>query len=199
MHLGDRVASVTRRGDEVTSVTLTSGQHIASDAVIVGIGSVPATEWLRDSGLDVSDGIRCDARLRAADHVWAAGDVASVLDPVTRTHQRHEHRFSANDHASVIAADLMGHPSPTARPAFMWTDQYATKIQVVGQPRAGVDPEIVETGADDESFVGRWTHEGEVVALVGWNAPRLLNRHRRELNDAHAARHLTTERLNHAH
>lgn len=67
--------------------------------------------------------------------MWTAGDVANVYDPVTGVRWRHEHRFGANDHAQVIAASMTGSLPPTPRPPVMWTDQYNTKIQVIGRPQ----------------------------------------------------------------
>ena len=37
---------------------------------------IPNTEWLRDSGVATDDGVVCDEFCRAADGVYAAGDVA---------------------------------------------------------------------------------------------------------------------------
>ncbi len=63
-------------------VLLADGELIESDIVVVGIGVVPATGWLDDSGLELRDGVVCDETLnaRGADGelrpgVYAAGDV----------------------------------------------------------------------------------------------------------------------------
>jgi NADPH-dependent 2,4-dienoyl-CoA reductase/sulfur reductase-like enzyme len=48
-------------------VLLVGGELVRADVVLVGIGVVPATVWLGDSGLEVRDGLVCDSALRALD------------------------------------------------------------------------------------------------------------------------------------
>lgn len=198
-HLGEIVTSVEREGDRVTHVQLSSGRRLAVDVIVVGVGSQPSVGWLPDDDFDLSDGVACDTRMRAAPGVWAAGDVANVLNPRTGQGQRFEHRFGANDHAQIIAADIMGHPHPAPRPSFMWTDQYDTKIQVVGRPSAHVTADFVQGDPEAESFVCAWTTEGRLSGLVAWNAPRQLNAYRRALNDAHTELHHNARKVDHAH
>ena len=51
----------------VERVTLSDGSTIDADVVVVGIGVIPNTEWLDGSGLEVDDGVVCDASCLAAD------------------------------------------------------------------------------------------------------------------------------------
>ena len=60
-------------------VELDGGETFPADVVVVGIGVVPATDWLADSGLTIDNGVVCDDRLFAADGVVAAGDIARWL------------------------------------------------------------------------------------------------------------------------
>ena len=66
-----------RRGDRGRLVVeLEGGEAFPADAVVVGIGVVPTTDWFADSGLTVDSGVVCDDRLFAADGIVAAGDMA---------------------------------------------------------------------------------------------------------------------------
>ncbi|MGE5211797.1 MAG: NAD(P)/FAD-dependent oxidoreductase, partial [Acidobacteriota bacterium] len=63
-------------------VRLVGGEVVRADAVVVGIGVTPNTQWLEGSGLRLRDGVVCDANLSALDvsgevvpGVFAAGDV----------------------------------------------------------------------------------------------------------------------------
>ncbi len=60
----------------VERVRLSDGTHVDADVVIVGVGVVPNTEWLANSGLTIDNGVLCDATCLAAPNVVAAGDVA---------------------------------------------------------------------------------------------------------------------------
>ncbi|MFE7488609.1 FAD-dependent oxidoreductase, partial [Kitasatospora sp. NPDC057541] len=70
-----------------------------ADAVVIAVGSLPATDWLRGSGLPLDDGIVCDPRCRAADHVYAAGDVARWWHPGQGRTVRLENRSNAAEQA----------------------------------------------------------------------------------------------------
>jgi NADPH-dependent 2,4-dienoyl-CoA reductase/sulfur reductase-like enzyme len=63
-------------------VHLSDGAVLDADLVAVGIGAEPAVEWLTDSGLNLDDGVACDATLKAADSVYAAGDVTRWTHPL---------------------------------------------------------------------------------------------------------------------
>ena len=62
-------------------VHLADGTGLEADVVVVGIGVVPAVEWLADSGLSLDNGVVCTETLFAADEVVAAGDVARWTRP----------------------------------------------------------------------------------------------------------------------
>ena len=62
----------------VTGIALSDGSLIDADVVVAGIGVIPNTEWLEDSGLTIANGIVCNGFGEAAPHVYAAGDVARV-------------------------------------------------------------------------------------------------------------------------
>ncbi|MER6545784.1 FAD-dependent oxidoreductase [Streptomyces sp. NPDC001250] len=60
----------------VHGVRLADGDVLPADVVVVAIGAVPVTEWLAGSGLVLDNGVVCDSTSRAAEGVYAVGDVA---------------------------------------------------------------------------------------------------------------------------
>ena len=105
--------------------------------VVVGIGVVPAVGWLEGSGLTLDNGVVCTETLFAADRVVAAGDVARWTHPGLGEQLRVEHWTNAAEGGAAAARNLLAgsaaaqayEPVP-----FFWSDQYSTKIQVVGLP-----------------------------------------------------------------
>lgn len=97
---GCRLVRVARDGDTVRA-TLDDGSELVTDRVLVATGRrVDVAELGLDAaGVDVADGhVVVDDHLRAADGVWAIGDVTGVA---LLTHV-------ALHHASIAVADILG-------------------------------------------------------------------------------------------
>ncbi|WP_189819568.1 NAD(P)/FAD-dependent oxidoreductase [Streptomyces olivaceoviridis] len=118
----------------VTGVRLDDGRTLPADDVLVATGSVPNTDWLRGSGLDIDDGLLCDAHGRCAPGIHAAGDVARWFNPLFGRAIRVEHRTSASEQGIAVARDLLtpATPQPAAPVPYFWTDQYEVKVQSHG-------------------------------------------------------------------
>ncbi|MGE2689471.1 NAD(P)/FAD-dependent oxidoreductase [Mycolicibacterium pulveris] len=156
--------------DRVEKVILSDGTELGADLVVVGIGSHPATDWLEGSGIDLDNGVVCDASGRtSAANVWAIGDVASWRNTVG--HQvRVEHWSNVADQARVLVPALLGQevPAVTAVPYF-WSDQYDVKIQCLGEPEATDTVHVVED--DGRKFLAFYERDGVVSGVVGGGMP----------------------------
>jgi NADPH-dependent 2,4-dienoyl-CoA reductase/sulfur reductase-like enzyme len=159
------------RGDEkVEKVVLGDGAELDADLVVVGIGSHPATGWLEGSGIEVDNGVVCDAAGRAsAPHVWAIGDVASWRNTVG--HQvRVEHWSNVADQARVLVPAMLGQDAPAAVSVpYFWSDQYDVKIQCLGEPEATDTVHVVED--DGRKFLAFYERDGVVAGVVGGGMP----------------------------
>ena len=105
---------------------LADGSEISADVVVVGIGAAPATDWLASSGLEIGDGVICDATCATrAPGVVAAGDVARWYHEGYRESLRIEHWTNAVEQADAAAARLLDGPTapPYAPIPFVWSDQ----------------------------------------------------------------------------
>ncbi|MGI5289206.1 NAD(P)/FAD-dependent oxidoreductase [Nonomuraea polychroma] len=169
LRLGSVVEGLTGAGGRVTGVRLATGELLPADAVVVAIGSRPATGWLADSGLTVTDGVDCDSRCRAAEGVYAVGDVASWEYEGLGRRLRLENRTNATEQAQVVAANILGADRPyTPIPSF-WTDQYDVKIQAHGLPSAAAEVDIAEGDPAQHRFTARYIEGGQVTGVLGWN------------------------------
>ncbi|MFD5384360.1 NAD(P)/FAD-dependent oxidoreductase [Streptomyces sp. NPDC127074] len=185
--MGRHVTGMTGEDGRVTAVVLDDGTRLPADVVVVAIGSVPATEWLADSGLPLADGVLCDATCRAAPRVYAAGDVANWPHPTAGRRVRLEQRTNATEQAIAAAKNLLSGPAeavPYAPIPFGWTDQYDTKIQTWGWCPSDARVEIVDGDTHDgdpraHKFVALYkTDGGRVVGALGWNSARALREYR---------------------
>jgi 3-phenylpropionate/trans-cinnamate dioxygenase ferredoxin reductase component len=166
---GVGVAEV-RGAEKVQMVVLADGTELDADLVVVGIGSHPATGWLEGTGIEVDNGVVCDAAGRAsAPHVWAIGDVASWRH--TLGHQvRVEHWSNVADQARVLVPAMLGQDAPAAVSVpYFWSDQYDVKIQCLGEPEATDTVHVVED--DGRKFLAFYERDGVVAGVVGGGMP----------------------------
>jgi NADPH-dependent 2,4-dienoyl-CoA reductase/sulfur reductase-like enzyme len=169
VRLGVGVAEVRGQG-RVDTVVLTDGTELTADLVVVGIGSKPATDWLEGSGIEVDNGVICDAAGRSnAPNVWALGDVASWRD-ATGHQARVEHWSNVADQARVVVPAMLGQDVPTnVVVPYFWSDQYDIKIQCLGEPEATDTVHLVED--DGRKFLAYYERDGVLVGVVGGGMP----------------------------
>ncbi|MEV0278762.1 FAD-dependent oxidoreductase [Streptomyces sp. NPDC050610] len=168
-------------GDGDLEVLLDDGTRLPAETVLTAIGSAPDVGWCAAAGLDLSDGIRCDAADRAASGVHACGDVAASYRPPRGRHLRLEHRTHAGDQARVVAADLLGEHREPDRAPFFRTNQGPHKIVVHGLITPEAEFEAHEVDTEHDRLAGVYRADGRVCAVLGWNAPKQVLRLRREL------------------
>jgi NADPH-dependent 2,4-dienoyl-CoA reductase/sulfur reductase-like enzyme len=165
---------------------LDDGTAVPADVVVVGIGTVPATDWLDGSGLVVDNGILCGPDLQAvgAPGVWVAGDAARVRDPRTGASERTEHWTGAREQAVVVARNLTrGAEEPAAQyrsDGYVWSDQHGVRIQHVGRVGAVVREERATRGGR----LFRYSEDGVEIGATGLNAQAEILRIRRSLSAA---------------
>jgi NADPH-dependent 2,4-dienoyl-CoA reductase/sulfur reductase-like enzyme len=176
------VTGVTSTAGGGAAVSLDSGETIDADVVVVGIGIMPTTEWLSDSGLEIDDGVVVDASLYATDDVLAAGDVArwedtrEMASPERRT-VRSEHWTNAAEQGALAGHNLLAgrKAAELYRPIpYIWSDQYDVKIQVLGDPGPEDTVEVVDGSYESGRFVAIYGSSGKLVGAVGFGRPRQL-------------------------
>ncbi|MFD4508111.1 NAD(P)/FAD-dependent oxidoreductase [Streptomyces sp. NPDC058457] len=184
LRLGAGVAGLSGRDGRVTGVELSTGETLTADVVVVAIGASPATDWLADSGLTLDNGVVCDSRCRAADGIYAVGDVARFRHEGYGRLMRLENRTNATEQAAAVAGVVLGEDRPYAPVPYFWTDQFEAKLQVHGLLPAGADVEVVEGDVAARRFVLRYSSEGAVTGVLGWNMPKQTRLRRQEVVDA---------------
>lgn len=188
LRTGVTVSEIQSEDGRVTAVALSDGTVVPADCVLVSIGAVPAVEWLHSSGLALGNGVECDEYCRAAPGVYAAGDVASWINPRYGQRMRLEHRMNASEQGTAAAHNLLhGDVKPFSPLPYFWTDQYNVKIQVHGIIPEGSVASVEEGAIGDERFVALYRKNGEPTAVLGWNAPARILPYRKILLEPHAA------------
>lgn len=184
VHLGVSVEGF-EGSDRVQALVLSDGTRIAADLVVVGIGVSPATDWLRGSGLELGDGVVCDATCATnVPGIVAAGDVASWPNPTFDERMRVEHWSNAAEQGQAAAATLLAGDSggePFASVPFFWSDQYEMKIQSAGRCAGADESRIVQGSLEDRRFVKLYARKGQLAGALAFSEPRKLIGYRRML------------------
>ncbi len=168
----------------VDRVVLGDGTAIASDVVVIGIGVVPSTDWLTDSGLELDNGIVCDSTCMAAPRVVVAGDVARWPNQrYGNKMMRVEQWDNAIEQGAYVGKRLLAcldqtdpdQTDPDLEPytpvPWFWSDQFDRKIQLAGVPSNTA--ELVHGTLEERRFVQVYSDEdGVFTGAVAWNRPR---------------------------
>jgi NADPH-dependent 2,4-dienoyl-CoA reductase/sulfur reductase-like enzyme len=189
LHLGVGVRgwSEDKRG---VTVLLDDGEQVRADAAVVGVGTVPRTDWLWHTGLDLTDGVLCAPTTHvigtdgyAIDGITAAGDVARW--PNLRfgdVPRRVEHWINAIEMGRHAADALLQGPqdaSPFVPVPRFWSHQHGVRIQSVGMPGLGTDMTILDGDPARRRTVAGYTRPGPdgapiLVGVVALDSPRTL-------------------------
>ena len=140
-----------------TSLVLEDGRELPFDRLLVATGRRPNTDGLEPLGLTVSRrGIEVDEKLRAAENIWAIGDVTGIA-PFT-----HVGKY----HARVVAYDMAGRDvraDHRAVPATIFTDP---QVAMVGDTEGGVSARWELTATPRLSTYERPKHPGFVKVVA---------------------------------
>lgn len=168
----------------VEELILADGTAVACDAVVVGVGTVPATGWLAGSGLDEA-GVRTDASGRTGvPGVFAAGDASVPFDPRFGVHARTEHWDAAAWQGAMVAGAMLGeHPGTPPLPSF-WSDQYGLRIQYVGHAHHA-DGVAIDGDPSGRDFEAVFTRGGTAVAALTVGRPRAIPALRKQIERGH--------------
>ncbi|MBB2943319.1 NADPH-dependent 2,4-dienoyl-CoA reductase/sulfur reductase-like enzyme [Actinoplanes lutulentus] len=170
----------------VESVELADGSHLPADVVVLGLGVTPCVEWLTGSGLTIDNGVVCDASLAAAPRIVAAGDVARWPNHRFGEFRRVEHWDNAIRQGRHAALRLLAEHGYAEKQDFttvpwVWSDQYANKLQVVGSTVDFAEVVVAHGTTAEQRFVALYRRGEHLVAAVGFNNARLVTRYRRLL------------------
>lgn len=159
-------------------VHLSTGPVVVTGCIVLAVGSMPVVDWLRGSGLDVTDGVLCGptCHVEGAEDVVAAGDVARWpnlrFDPTPR---RVEHWLNAVEMGRAAAESLLAGRASAAAfrplPRF-WSEQHGVRFQAAGMPALGRQTVRLSGDAERGRGVIGYHARGRLRAVVGRDSPR---------------------------
>jgi len=159
-------------GKERVEAVETGNGPLPADAVLVGIGVLPAADLARECGLGENDGILTDEYCRTGDEsVLAAGDCARTINTALGAAVRLESVQNAVDHGQVAASVILGDPRPYSSIPWFWSDQFHVKLQIAGLARPE-DETVLRGDPSAGAFAAFRLREGRLTAVEAVSSPR---------------------------
>ena len=160
-------------------VVTSTGEEIAADVVVIGVGHRPATELAEAAGLEVDDGIRVTSELQTTrdPDIYAAGACVRADHPLYVRPIRVEHWDTALTGGVAAARSMLGKGEPYDRVPYFYSVQYDLRLECSGWVDPGSFAEVVFRGdRDRREFVAFWLDgESRVLAGMNVNGPDVTN------------------------
>lgn len=166
--VGEKVLSCDQRRDQRVLKT-SGGRTVIVDAVVAGIGIEPNVDLARAIGLKVEDGITVDEFLRTSGtDIFAAGDVASFLNPVLKTRMRVEHEDNANTMGRLAGRNMAGKSERYTHLPSFYSDLFEMGYEAVGELDSRL--EMIEDWKERfKEGVIYYLRDGRVRGVLLWN------------------------------
>lgn len=164
---GAGVSAILGEAGEVCGVLLGSGETIAADLVLVGIGLLPHQAVLTEAGAECANGVVVDSCCRTnLPNILAIGDCASHPNAFAagRKNIRIESVQNASDQARTAAGVILGRPEPYLAVPWFWSNQYEVKLQTAGL-NVGHDATLLRGEPLEGKFSLIYLRNGRMIAI----------------------------------
>uniref|UniRef100_A0A4W6GB92 AIF family member 3 n=1 Tax=Lates calcarifer TaxID=8187 RepID=A0A4W6GB92_LATCA len=182
--LGEKVGKAIMKSfvfpvTQLKEVVLKSGKVLRADVCVIGAGSVPATGFLKQSGLhmDSKGFITVNKMMQTnVDGVFAGGDVVMFPFPPRNNKKVNiPHWQMAHVHGRVAALSMMGRATEIKTVPYFWSAMFGKTIRYAGYGD-GFDDVIIQGDLDELRFVAFYTRSEEVVAVASMNYDPIVSR-----------------------
>jgi NADPH-dependent 2,4-dienoyl-CoA reductase/sulfur reductase-like enzyme/nitrite reductase/ring-hydroxylating ferredoxin subunit len=171
--LGQEISGLEGDG-RVQTVRLADGERLEADLVVIGFGVRPVTGYLLGIALNPDGSVPVDATLRAADGLYAAGDIARFPLQGDGPPIRVEHWRVAEQHGRIAGLNMAapGEAPGEAQAArydavpVFWTIQYLKRLDYIGHA-TDWDDIIVHGDLEKPEFLAYYVKDGVVIAAAG--------------------------------
>lgn len=171
LRLEEGVDAIAGHEGRATGVVLRSGETLAADIVLIGIGVLPEIELAERAGLDTADGVVVDAQLRTNDPaIFAIGDLALHPTRFAPRPVRLESVQNAIDQGRALGATLAGRPTTYEKVPWFWSDQGSFKLQMAGL-NLDCDQAVLRGDPAGGAFSVFSFRQGRLVSVDSVNKP----------------------------
>ncbi|XP_053363565.1 apoptosis inducing factor mitochondria associated 4 [Clarias gariepinus] len=168
-YMNNGVAEVQGENGKVKQVVLENGDVLPADVIIVGIGVIPNSNFLKGSmvEIDSKNAIVVDKFMRTnIPDVFAAGDVASFPLSIHADKMVNiGHWQLAQAHGRVAALNMLKKQTKLHSVPYFWTVLLGKSIRYTGYAEGYTDI-VFKGSADERKFLAFYIKDDEVIAAA---------------------------------
>ena len=164
-----KVNNLNAENQMIHSVSLESGESLAADIVLVGIGAIPNTQLADSMGIECSNGIRTDQYCRTSiPNILAVGDCTYSFNALFNQEFRLESVPNALAQSKVASSSIIGNELFNNELPWFWSDQYDLKLQMAGLS-SGYDECHIIGDINSAEFIACYGKDGHLIAVDSVN------------------------------
>nr|XP_025122989.1 apoptosis-inducing factor 3 isoform X1 [Bubalus bubalis] len=178
-YMQTEVSELRAQEGKLKEVVLKSSKVVRADVCVVGIGAVPATGFLRQSGitLDSRGFIPVNKMMQTnVPGVFAAGD--AVTFPLAWRNNRKvniPHWQMAHAQGRVAAQNMLAQEAEISTVPYLWTSMFGKSLRYAGYGE-GFDDVIIQGDLDELKFVAFYTKGDEVISVASMNYDPIVSK-----------------------
>lgn len=178
-----KVNELIADNENINNVCLESGEKIAADMVLVGIGAIPNIQLAESIGLVCDNGIKTDQFCRTSSpNVIAVGDCTSSFNILLNKELRLESVPNALAQSKVASSSIIGNDLFNNEMPWFWSDQYDLKLQMAGIS-SGYDECHILGDINSVEFLACYGKNGYFIAVDSVNQSKKFMLFKRALSN----------------
>ena len=178
-----KVNELIADNENINTVCLESGEKIAADMVLVGIGAIPNIQLAESIGLVCDNGIKTDQFCRTSfPNVIAVGDCTSSFNTLLNKELRLESVPNALAQSKVASSSIIGNDLFNNEMPWFWSDQYDLKLQMAGIS-SGYDECHILGDINSVEFLACYGKNGYLIAVDSVNQSKKFMLFKRALSN----------------
>jgi NADPH-dependent 2,4-dienoyl-CoA reductase/sulfur reductase-like enzyme/nitrite reductase/ring-hydroxylating ferredoxin subunit len=150
----------------VKRVVLANGKTLDTDLVLIGVGVHPATDNIHGLDLAEDGSIPVNKNFRAAENVYAAGDISRFPFWLTGETIRIEHWRTAEQLGRIAARNMAGTETEYRDIPFFWTNQAGIYFRYIGYA-AEWDNLVINGTIQSHDFLAFYLKNETILAVAG--------------------------------
>ncbi|XP_010081492.1 PREDICTED: apoptosis-inducing factor 3-like [Pterocles gutturalis] len=168
-YMKTELSELKGKDGKVTEAVLANGEKLPADVVVVGIGVVPNSAFLKSTSIarDKSGAILVDLHMRTnIPNVFAAGDVVSFpVALLNGDRSSIHHQQVAEAHGHIAALNMLKKEKALHSVPFFWTTMLGKSIRYTGCGKGYTDT-VVKGSLEQQKFLIFYIRDGFVTAAA---------------------------------